>query len=60
MLAEYDGGCGRVAALSDDAFQDGGFGEYGNEPLMRALLYRVMGGVSCSASREVYLPLVLR
>ena len=60
VLAEYDGGCGRIAALSDDAFQDAGFDDYDNDGLMRALLTRVMGGAACGYDHEVYLPLVLR
>jgi hypothetical protein len=60
VLAEYDAGCGRVVALSDDAFQDGGFDDYDNDGLMRAMLYRVMAGAPCGIAHEVYLPLVLR
>jgi len=59
IVAGYDTGYGRVAAVSDDSFQDDGFEWRGNVTLMRALLRWVTGG----QEREfmfVYVPLVLR
>ena len=59
IVAGKDTGYGRVAAISDNSFQDDGFEWRGNAPLMRALLYWV-------APRDkrvpafVHLPLVLR
>jgi hypothetical protein len=59
IIAGKDTGYGRVAAISDNSFQDDGFEWRGNAPLMRTLLYWV-------APRDkrvpafVHLPLVLR
>jgi hypothetical protein len=59
IAAGYDTGCGRVAVVSDNSFQDDGFEWRGNAPLMRALLHWVTGGPECDLS-FVYLPLALR
>jgi hypothetical protein len=59
VVAGYDTGTGRVAAVSDNSFQDDGFEWRGNAPLMRSLLNWV-------APRDrrvpafVFLPLTLR
>jgi len=59
IVAGYDTGYGRVAAVSDNSFQDDGFEGRGNVTLMRALLRWVTGGQKRELS-FVYLPLVLR
>jgi hypothetical protein len=59
VMAGYDTGCGRVAVVSDNSFQDDGFEWRGNAPLMRALLHWVTGGPQCGLP-SVYLPLTLR
>jgi len=59
VVAGYDTGYGRVAVVSDNGFQDDGFGLRGNAPLMQALLRWVTGGPQRDLPC-VYLPLVLR
>jgi hypothetical protein len=56
IAAAYDTGFGRVAAVSDNSFQDDGFEWRTNDVLMRSLLRWVTGGQSFDS----YLPLVLR
>ena len=59
IVAGKDTGYGRVAAISDNSFQDDGFEWRGNAPLMRALLNWV-----APRDRRVptftFLPLTLR
>jgi hypothetical protein len=59
VVAGYDTGTGRVAAVSDNGFQDDGFEGRGNAALMRALLYWVAPRAK-RAPAFVFLPLVLR
>jgi hypothetical protein len=58
VLAGYDDGCGRVAVVADNSFQDDGFEGRRNDRLMRALLTWVTGGQSCIS--EIYLPVVIK
>jgi predicted outer membrane repeat protein len=60
IVGAYDAGCGRLAAVSDNSFQDDGFDDRGNDVLMRALLRWVVGGQVCDLGHEIYLPLVVR
>jgi hypothetical protein len=58
VAAAYDDGCGRVAVVADNAFQDDGFEGRRNDRLMRALLTWVTDGQSCI--QHTYVPLVVR
>jgi hypothetical protein len=60
IIAGYDAGCGRVAGISDNAFQDEGNYGQDNEPVMRQLLEWVTGGQACPLDERSYLPLALR
>ena len=61
VVAAFDTGCGRVAAVADNSFSDGALGPWPyNADLMRALLGWVSEGQSCGDGFEAYLPLVLR
>jgi len=58
VISGYDMGCGRVAAVADNSFQDHSFEDRRNDRLMRALLTWVTGGQSCL--ENVFIPLVLK
>lgn len=59
MAASYGVNCKRVAALSDNDFQDDAFDYRGNDVLMRALLRWTTGGAACPVS-TISLPLIVR
>ena len=56
--ATYDVGCGRVAALSDNAFQDD-YVTAGNDQLMRSMITWAARGKDCGPG-GIYLPLQIR
>ncbi len=57
MMAVNDQGCGRIIALSDNAFQDSGYQGRGNEPVMRSMLRWAAQGTACKEERS-FIPLV--
>jgi hypothetical protein len=62
LSAAYDGGCGRVVAFADNAFQDDAYDIRVNTPFMRAMLTLAGGGQACELETDyfIYLPFTVR
>jgi hypothetical protein len=60
VVAINDTGCGRIVAVADNTFHDGGFEAYNGDELMRALLKWAIAGPDCAVWPDVYIPVVIR